>query len=94
MIENIDIRFAIADEDYDHLWKVEQTLLLAGLGDYLLLETAFVRALTADGLLVEAAAMPMSKTDGLTLYEWCLVGYPWPPAVRCNPRLDQRVLDL
>lgn len=62
MIENIDIRFAIADEDYDHLRKVERTPLLAGLGDYLLLETAFVRALTADGLLV--AAFPPPSTCG------------------------------
>ena len=84
----------MADEDYDHLRKMERILLLVGLGEYLLLETAFVRALTADGLLVAAAAMPTSKTDGLTLYEWCLVGYPWPPAVRCNLRLDQRVLGL
>ena len=62
MIENIDIRFAIADEDYDHFWKVERTLLLAGLGDYLLLETAFVRALTADGWLVTAS--PRTGTCG------------------------------
>ena len=62
MIENIDIRFAIADEDYDHLWKVERTLLLAGLGDYLLLETAFVRALTAAGWLV--TAFPRTGTCG------------------------------
>ena len=62
MIENIDIRFAIADEAYDHLWKEERTLLLAGLGDYLLLETAFVCALTADGLLV--AVSPRTGTCG------------------------------
>ena len=61
MIENIDIRFAIADEDYDHLRKVERTPLLAGLGDYLLLETAFVRALTADGLLVTASPRPGTR---------------------------------
>lgn len=59
---DIDIRFAIADEDYDHLRKVERTQLLAGLGDYLLLETAFVRALTADGLLVTAS--PRTGTCG------------------------------
>ncbi len=37
MIENIDIRFAIADEDYAPLSKEERIPLLAGLGDYLLL---------------------------------------------------------
>ena len=66
---DIDIRFAIADEEYEQLWPgpTQQendatdpleargpTRLLDGLGEYLLLETAFVRALTSDGMLVEA----------------------------------------
>ena len=82
---DIDIRFAIADEEYEKLWPgpTQQendatdpleargpTRLLDGLGEYLLLETAFVRALTSDGMLVEAGAVPTSQTDGLVLYEW------------------------
>ena len=43
------------------LGKVERTPLLAGLGDYLLLETAFVRALTADGWLVTASPPPGTR---------------------------------
>ena len=82
---DIDIRFAIADEEYEQLWTKPiqrafdasspesaqgPSTLLAGLGNYLLLETAFVRALTADGLLVEAGAIFTSQTDSLELYEW------------------------
>ena len=79
---DIDIRFAIADGEYEQLWGSGRThsngdaglpeltqapsKLLTGLGEILLLETTdFVRALTADGLLVEAAALPTSHTDGL-----------------------------
>ena len=102
---DIDIRFAIADEEYEQLWSgpAEQendawdpleargpTRLLAGLGEYLLLETAFVRALTSDGLLVEAGAVPTSQTDGLVLYEWEILFSRLPagaPAFRRAPKL-------
>lgn len=73
---DIDIRFAIADEDYAPLSKVERTPLLAGLGEYLLLETAFVRALTADGWLV--AASPRTGTCGTI--NGCLASLLSPPA--------------
>ena len=102
---DIDIRFAIADEEYEKLWPgpTQQendatdpleargpTRLLAGLGEYLLLETAFVRALTSDGLLVEAGAVPTSQTDGLVLYEWEILFSRLPagaPAFRRAPKL-------
>ena len=102
---DIDIRFAIADEEYEQLWPgpTQQEndamdpleargpiRLLAGLGDYLLLETAFVRALTSDGLLVEAGAVPTSQTDGLVLYEWEILFSRLPagaPAFRRAPKL-------
>ena len=102
---DIDIRFAIADEDYERLWQgpTQQeydasdprkikgpSRLLAGLGDYLLLETAFARALTSDGLLVEAGAIPTSQATGLELYEWEILFSRLPdgaPAFRQAPKL-------
>lgn len=102
---DIDIRFAIADEEFDRLWQRPMqraneasdplkakgpTDLLAGLGSYLLLETAYVRALTSDGLLVEAGAVPTSQTDGLLLYEWEILFSrlpPGQPAFRQAPKL-------
>ncbi len=82
---DIDIRFAIADEKFEQLWQKPlrkanaesnpftasgPVELLAGLGEYLLLETTFVRALTSDGLLVEAGAIPTSQAGEQELYEW------------------------
>lgn len=82
---DIDIRLAIADEEFEQLWQQPMQeandasepmkakgppLLLAGLGEYLMLETTFVRVLTAEGLLVEAGAVPTSQTDGMELFEW------------------------
>ena len=67
---DIDIRFGIADAEYENLWKKDRTPLLMGLGSYLLLETRFVRALTSDGIIVEATAYPSSELEGLELYEW------------------------
>jgi hypothetical protein len=67
---DIDIRFAIADADYPQLWQEDRTPLLAGLGEYLLLETTFVRALTTDGIIVEAWAYRTSELAGLAPYEW------------------------
>ena len=102
---DIDIRFAIADEAYEMLWlryfekeadasdpteARGPSRLLAGLGDYLLLETAFVRALTSEGLLVEAGAIPTSQADGKVLYEWELLFSRLPegaPAFQKAPRL-------
>lgn len=91
---DIDIRFAIADESFEQLWQRPllgasrsadpwlqkgPSRLLAGLGDYLLLETSFVRALTANGLLVEAGAIPTSLAAGKELYEWEILFSRLPP---------------
>ncbi len=102
---DIDIRFAIANEDYERLWQAPTaqeydasepqkitgpSRLLAGLGDHLLLETAFVRALTSEGLLVEAGAIPTSQAQGLVLYEWEILFSRLPagaPAFRQAPIL-------
>ncbi len=67
---DIDIRFGIADSAYEQLWEVNRTPLLEGLGEYLLLETRFVRALTVDGLIVEASAHKTSQLNTLERYEW------------------------
>ena len=102
---DIDIRFAIADEEFEQLWQrpIQEaneasdplkakgpTALLAGLGDYLLLETTFVRALTSDGLLVEAGAISTSQTDERELYEWEILFSRLPvgaPVFRQAPKL-------
>lgn len=67
---DIDIRFGIADAAYQQLWETDRTPLLIGLGEHLLLQNTFVRALTADGLLVEAWAHKTSELKTLELYEW------------------------
>ncbi|MCX6048768.1 MAG: nucleotidyltransferase domain-containing protein [Chloroflexi bacterium] len=67
---DIDIRFGIADSAYQQLWETDRRPLLAGLGEYLLLQNTFVRALTADGLIVEAWAHKTSELNTLALYEW------------------------
>ena len=102
---DIDIRFAIADDEFELLWQRPMqeanaasdplkargpTALLAGLGDYLLLETTFVRALTSDGLLVEAGAVPTSQAGGKALFEWEILFSRLPdgaPAFRKSPML-------
>jgi len=67
---DIDIRFGIADAAYQPLWETDRTPLLAGLGEHLLLQNTFVRALTADGVIVEAWAHKTSELNTLELYEW------------------------
>ncbi len=50
---DIDVRIALADAAYTELWENERIAVLQGLGEYLLLETRFVRALTIEGIIVE-----------------------------------------
>ncbi|MDQ5852695.1 MAG: hypothetical protein M3380_11625, partial [Chloroflexota bacterium] len=64
------MRFAIADEAYEQLWEKDRTPLLEGLGDYLLLVNTFVRALTAEGIIVELWSYKTSELASLELYEW------------------------
>lgn len=88
---DIDIRFGIADAAYEQLWARERTPLLAGLGEYLLLENSFVRALTAEGVIVEAAAYPTSQLNTLELYEWKILFSRLPagePSFRQLPELN------
>jgi len=68
---DIDLRLSIADAFYTDLWESDRTAVLAGLGDYLLLQNTFVRALTDEGIIVEAWAYRTSELlKGLELYEW------------------------
>ena len=53
---DIDLRLAIADAAFTQLWETDRAPLLEGLGEHLSLLTSFVRALTADGIIVEAGA--------------------------------------
>ncbi len=85
---DIDLRVAIADAAYDELWERDRSPLLIGLGEYLLLGTGFIRALTEDGLIVEAAPCRTTELAGLALYEWEILFSRLPtgePAVKKLP---------
>ncbi|MBV7335170.1 hypothetical protein KFU94_44415 [Chloroflexi bacterium TSY] len=70
---DIDMRFAIADEAYERLWGNDRTAVLAGLGEYYLLETRFIRALTDSGIIVELWSHRTSQVENLELFEWELL---------------------
>jgi len=67
---DIDLRLAIADHAYQQLWETDRTPILAGLGDHCLVETRFIRAITADAVTVEVGAIKTSQAHGQELYEW------------------------
>ena len=67
---DIDLRVAVADDAYDALWETDRTPLLAGLGEHVIVETRFVRAITTAGVTVELAALKTSEVEGRELYEW------------------------
>ncbi len=76
---DIDIRVAIANDAYVQLWEQDRMPLLAGLGDHLLVETRFVRAITAEAVTVELAALKTSEIDGREMYEWEILFSRLPP---------------
>jgi hypothetical protein len=68
---DIDLRIALADEAYDRLWEQNQSSLLEGLGEHLVLwDSGFVRAVTTEGIIVEVAALKTSELPSQELYEW------------------------
>lgn len=67
---DIDLRIAIDDQAYTQLWEIDRTPLLAGLGDHVIVETRFVRAITAEAVTVEVAGNKTSEIEGRELYEW------------------------
>lgn len=76
---DVDARMSIADEAYGQLWETDRTPLLAGLGEYLLLENTFVRALTSEGIIFELWAHRTSQLHGLELFEWKILLNRLPP---------------
>lgn len=70
---DIDLRLAIADDAYERLWLADRAALLAGLGECHLLLDTFVRALTADGIVVEAWAHRTGALPSLALHHWQFV---------------------
>jgi hypothetical protein len=71
---DIDLRIGIADDAYNSLWGQNRALILQGLGEYLLLwNKGFVRALTAEGVIVELAARKVSELPSQEVYEWKLL---------------------
>jgi hypothetical protein len=67
---DIDLRIALTDTAYIRLWEAERHRLLAGLGEYLLLEHTFARALTSEGVVVELWAYRSSELSTLTPHVW------------------------
>jgi hypothetical protein len=68
---DIDLRLGIADSAYEQLWDKESVSLLEGLGEHLVLWSAgFVRAVTAEGVVVELGAVRSSELAAQELYEW------------------------
>src|SRR5438094_433068 len=68
---DIDLRVAVTDEGYAQLWETDRAPLLAGLGEYLLLwNKGFVRAVTAEGIIIELAVRKVSELASKELYEW------------------------
>jgi hypothetical protein len=68
---DIDLRIAVADEAYNQLWEQNRSSLLEGLGEHLVLwDSGFVRAVTAEGIIVELAVLRTSELEGQQLYEW------------------------
>lgn len=70
---DIDLRLAIADQAYPQLWETDRTPLLAGLGEHIVVETRYIRAITAEAVTVEVGAMKSSQVHGQELYEWELL---------------------
>ncbi len=62
---DIDLRISLADTAYTELWETDRGPLLRGLGEYLLLENTFVRALTAEGIIVDLWAYRTSELPTL-----------------------------
>src|SRR3712207_6180562 len=70
---DIDLRVCLDDAGYETLWEAEEgrASLLEGIGEHLLLwNQGFMRALTAEGIVVELAVRRASEVEGLELYEW------------------------
>lgn len=68
---DIDVRLGIADHAYEALWGGDKQAVLAGLGEILrLINRDWIRALTAEGVIVEIAARRTSELAGLALTEW------------------------
>jgi hypothetical protein len=68
---DIDIRLGIADYAYERLWGHNKTEILSGLGNILrLIDSDWIRALTAEGVIVEIAVSKTSELDGRELDQW------------------------
>lgn len=66
---DIDIRFGIADEHYDRLWKTGPPPLLNGLGDYLPLQ-GYWRLFSKSGIIVEIMAHKWTDLENLEPHDW------------------------
>src|SRR5438067_10561921 len=76
---DIDLRVAVTDEGYMQLWETDRTPLLEALGECrLLINSGFVRALTAEGIIAELLVHKTSEIQELELYEWKLLFHRLP----------------
>src|SRR5262249_34116543 len=88
---DIDLRIALADQEYERLWVLDRARLLEGLGAHLLLWTAgCVRAVTTEGIIVELGARKSSELASLELYEWKILFHQLPAGPPAFRRLPER----
>lgn len=90
LASDIDLRISLADTAYTELWEADRGPLLRGLGEYLLLENTFVRALTAEGIIVDLWAYRTSELPTLELYEWTTLLWRVPADTPALTRLPPR----
>lgn len=76
---DIDLRLGIADHAYTQLWETDRSPLLTGLGEHIVVETRYIRTLTADAVTVEVGADKTSALQGRQLYEWEILFSRLPP---------------
>lgn len=87
---DIDLRLGIAAHAYPQLWETDRRPLLAGLGEHILVETRFIRAITADAVTVEVGALKTSELNGQQLYEWEILFSRLPPGQPTFVKLPER----
>lgn len=72
---DIDLRVALVDHAYEHLWELDRQPITSGIGEHLvLLDWGFIRALTkTEGVIVELAVLKTSEAKGHELYDWMIL---------------------
>ena len=88
---DIDVRFALADAEYDRLWKGDKAPLLEGLGESLvLLDRGFLILQTAEGITIDLWADKASAAARIQAYELKVLLNRLPPGQPAFDKLPER----